>query len=484
MDASEEIKMAKILVTGSTGFIGKRLVYQLLEQGHEVYALSRIRGIEPKIAGRSRLHVIFGDLRDLAGMEPIPEDIEAAYYLVHSMASVVDNLLEEERKTAQNFVSLIEKTGCKQSIYLGGIIEDDIHLSPHLRSRLAVEEVLKNSKVNATILRASIIIGSGSASFEIIRDLVEKLPVMTTPRWIHSRCHPIGVRDVLFYLTGVLLNPLCYGKTFDIGGPEEMSFKEALQRYAKLRKLKRLILDIPLLTPRLSSYWLVLVTSVPFSICKHLVESMRQNTRKLNTSIDAVLPHVCISYEEAIRLAFQKIAQNEVVSTWADAWDLKTVNADTENFIRVPQEGCFKEVRTVKIKVPIEEVQRRIWSIGGAQGWYSMNWTWKVRGLIDQLIGGKGLNRGRRDPHKLVVGDAVDFWRVILADEKKRHLILYAEMKLPGEAWLEFQIDETAKTLKQTATFRPKGVWGRIYWYVSFVFHLIIFKNMAKAIAT
>ena len=288
------------------GLSGKRLIYQLLEQGHEVYALSRNRDIEPKIPGHPRLHVIFGDLRDPAGMEPIPGDVEAAYYLIHSMASVVENLIEEERKTAQNFVSLIEKTACKQTIYLGGIIEDEIHLSPHLRSRLAVEEILKNSKVNTTILRASIIIGSGSASFEIIRDLVEKLPIMTTPRWIHSRCDPIAVCDVLFYLSGVLLNPSCYGKTFDIGGPEEMSFKEALQRYAKIRKLKRMIIDIPLLTPRLSSYWLVFVTSVPFSTCRHLVESMRQNTRKLNKSIDVILPHVCISYEEAIRLASLK----------------------------------------------------------------------------------------------------------------------------------------------------------------------------------
>lgn len=334
--------MAKILVTGSTGFIGKRLVYQLLEQGHEVYALSRIRGIEPKISGNPRLHVLFGDLRDPAEMEPIPKDIDAAYYLVHSMASVVENLVEEEKKTAQNFVALIEKTGCKQIIYLGGIIEDETHLSPHLRSRLAVEAVLKESKVAYTILRASIIIGSGSASFEIIRDLVEKLPIMTPPRWIHSRCNPIAVRDVLFYLTGVLLNSACYRKTFDIGGPEEMSFKEALLKYARLRKLKRVVIDVPLLTPRLSSYWLVLITSVPFSICKHLVESLRQNTRTLNHSIEAVLPHQCISYEEAIRLAFQKIAQNEVVSTWVDAWDLKRSMRTLKIILKYLKRGASK----------------------------------------------------------------------------------------------------------------------------------------------
>ena len=475
--------MSKIIVTGSNGFIGKRLVYQLLEHGHEVYALTRIKGTELKISNNPHFHLLHGDIRDPTKIDPFPTDIDAAYYLIHSMGNVVQNLIEIEEQTARNFLSILEKTNCQQIIYLGGIIEDEMKLSPHLRSLLVVENVLKNSKIPCTILRASIIIGSGSASFEIIRDLVEKLPIMIAPKWVKNMCQPISIRDVLFYLTGVLLKTNCFGTTFDMGGPEAMSFKEVLLRYARFRKLTRYILDVPVLTPRLSSYWLVFITSVRFSICRHLVESMKQNTRKLNTQIDTILPHTCLTYEEALNLAFQKISQNEVVSTWMDNWEVKKINPEIQDYIEVPQEGCLKDVKIIPITIPVDEVQRRIWSIGGNQGWYSMNWAWRLRGLIDQLVGGTGLNRGRRDPHQLQVGDSIDFWRVILANEKKRHLLLYAEMKLPGEAWLEFEIDETKGLLKQTATFRPKGFWGRAYWYASLPFHIIIFKNMAKTIA-
>lgn len=475
--------MAKILVTGSTGFIGKRLVYQLLENGHEIYALTRIRGTGLGIGDHRNFHLIYGDVRDKEGMEPFPQQIDAAYYLIHSMGTFTDNLIKVEEDSARNFLSAVEKTTCRQIIFLGGIIEDEENLSPHLQSRLAVEKVLQQSKIPYTILRSSIIIGSGSASFEIIRDLVEKLPIMIAPKWVKSMCQPISIRDVLFYLSKTLLNPNCFHKKLDIGGPEALSFKEVLLRYARFRKLKRCILDVPFLTPRLSSYWLVLITSVRFSICSQLVESMKHHTRKLNREIDTLLPHPCLSYEESLGLAFQKIAQNEVVSTWMDAWDLDKISGDVQEFIEVPQEGCLKDIKIVPITIPEEEVRRRIWSIGGARGWYSMNWAWKLRGLMDQLVGGTGLNRGRRDPNKIEVGDSIDFWRVILANERKVHLILYAEMKLPGEAWLEFELDDEKKIMTQTATFRPKGFFGIIYWYTFLPFHLIIFRNMAKAIA-
>ncbi len=475
--------MAKILVTGSTGFIGKRLTYNLLDQGHEVYALSRIKGIGEAISSNPHFHILYGDLRELSSMEAWPQDIDAAYYLVHSMGDVVQNLVSVEEGITRNFITAIEKTHCKQIIYLGGIIEDETQLSPHLRSRLAVEHILQQSKVPSTILRSSIIIGAGSASFEIIRDLVEKLPVMIAPKWVKSYCQPIAIRDVLFYLNGVMLNSACYGKIFDIGGEEVLSFKDLLLRFATFRKLKRYIIDVPLLTPRLSSYWLVFITSVRFSICFYLVESMKHPTRKLNTSLDAILPHQCISFEEALSLAFQKIAQNEVISTWMDSWDLKAVNANIQEFVEVPNEGCLKDIRIVPIQTSADEVRKRVWSVGGDRGWFSMNWAWRLRGLIDQLVGGTGLNRGRRHPSEIQVGDSIDFWRVLLADEKKRHLILYAEMKLPGEAWLEFEIDEKQGILIQTATFRPKGVFGRVYWYLLLPFHGIIFKKMARALA-
>jgi uncharacterized protein YbjT (DUF2867 family) len=472
--------MAKVLVTGATGFIGRRLLYQLLKEGHEVYALSRIRGIDLKIGDNPEAHVIYGDINTI---DSYPKDLDAAYYLVHSMGSIVGNLVETEVAAARSFVTALEKTKCKQIIFLGGIIEDEKKLSSHLQSRLAVERELQKSNIPCTALRSSIIIGSGSASFEIIRDLVEKLPMMIAPKWVKSSCQPISIRDVLFYLVGALLNEHTYSKTYDLGGPDAMTFKDILLRYAKFRKLTRFIIDVPVLTPKLSSYWLVLITSVRFSICSYLVESMKQDTRKLNNTIDADIPHKCLSYEEALTLAFQRIAQNEVVSTWMDAWDVKKTVGDIQEFVEVPQEGCLSDVKVIPLKQSVADVQKKVWSIGGDNGWYSMNWAWRLRGLIDQLVGGTGLNRGRRHPTEIQVGDSIDFWRVLLADEKKRHIILFAEMKLPGEAWLEFQIDEEKKTLKQTATFRPKGFFGRIYWYSLFPFHIFIFRNMAKAIA-
>ncbi len=475
--------MAKILITGANGFIGKRLVYHLLDKGHEVFALVRVKGTEFKTENFSRLKIIHGDIRFPNEMDPIPEGLDAAYYLIHSMGSLVENLVEAEVAVAKTFVSLMETHSVKQIIFLGGIIENEQELSPHLSSRLAVEKVLCSSFIPSTILRASLIIGSGSASFEIIRDLCEKLPIMIAPKWVRSFCQPIGIRDVLFYLEGVLLFETTYNKTFDIGGPDVMTFKDVLQRYARYRKLKRLIIDVPVLTPKLSSYWLVLVTSVRYSLCSYLVESMKHSTRKLNLDIDTILPHSCLTYEQTLDLAFQKISQNEIVSTWMDAWDVKKVNKDLQNYIEVPREGCLKDKQEVQVIIPIEDVQSKIWSLGGDKGWYALNWAWRLRGLFDKLIGGIGMNRGRRHPIELRAGDTVDFWRVILADKRKLHLILYAEMKLPGEAWLEFEVDREKMLLRQIVTFRPKGFWGRMYWYFLLPIHLIIFKNMAHSIA-
>ncbi|MBS0648570.1 MAG: SDR family oxidoreductase [Verrucomicrobia bacterium] len=475
--------MSKILVTGATGFIGKRLVYELLNQGHEIYALVRIRGAKNSLPSHPRLHLLFGDLRDFTQMDLFPSDIDAAYFLVHSMGDVVENLLSSEQAICSNFLAALEKTSCKHIIYLGGIVENATELSPHLESRLAVEKVLSDGKIPATILRASIIIGSGSASFEIIRDLVEKLPFMIAPKWVKNYCQPIAIRDVLFYLSAVLLKPECFHQTYDIGGPQPLTFKEVLLRYARFRKLKRVILDVPVFTPRLSSYWLVLITSVKFSICRHLVESMKYSTRKLNSKIDHLVPHRCLSYEEALELAFTKLAENAVVSTWMDSWDLKRINPQLEDLLTVPEQGCLIDKREVPILISLENVRQRIWRIGGDQGWYTMNWAWEVRGFLDKLLGGIGLNRGRKHPTEIQAGDSIDFWRVLLADPQKNHLILYAQMKLPGEAWLEFKIDDGKRILIQTATFRPRGLLGRIYWYTLYPIHVFIFRRMAKNIA-
>ncbi|MCX6990999.1 MAG: SDR family oxidoreductase [Chlamydiae bacterium] len=473
--------MSKVLVTGSTGFIGKRLIYQLIEQGHEVYALSRIRGIPVGHIKSPRLHTIWGDLGYLDKMDPIPEDIDVAYYLIHSMAEKADNLMSHESNAAENFVKAIDKTSCKQIIYLGGIVDETAALSAHLASRLKVEQILRKSKASLTILRASIIIGAGSASFEIIRDLVEKLPLMIAPKWVKTKCQPLSIIDVLFYLSGSLLKEEMYGNTYDIGGPEVMSFKEVLLRYAAFRKLKRWIIEVPCLTPRLSSYWLVFISSVRFTLCSYLVESMKHNSFCHDKKIQTVLPHACISYEEALKRAFLKISQNEVLSTWMDSWLIDSSNPDISNFIQVPEEGCLKDLKKIPLSLPKEEVIQRIWSIGGKNGWYGLNWAWKIRGLLDKFVGGAGLNRGRRHPTEIEVGDSIDFWRVVKADKENGHLILYAEMKLPGEAWLEFKILEDV--LHQTATFRPKGIWGRLYWYTMLPFHFFIFGKMARSLA-
>ena len=475
--------MAKILVTGATGYIGKRLIGTLLQDGHEVYALVRVKGTTITSNSNPNLHMIWGDLRNLVTLQEIPEDIDVAYYLVHSMGEISGQLIEIERKVAENFVQILKKTRTKQIIYLGGIVEKT-HLSPHLESRLLVEGILKSSEIPTTILRASIIVGSGSASFEIIRDLVEKLPFMVAPRWISSLCQPIAVRDVLFYLKSVINNPQCSNQTFDIGGPNILSFKEMLLEFARLRGLKRYILTVPVLTPRLSSYWLVFVTPVRFSLASYLVESMKTNTICKDQRIKEILSHECITYEKAIQLAFTKISQNEVTSTWMDAWASDHITPDIQKYVEVPSHGVLKDVQTVAINGPLQPVMDRIWSIGGTQGWYSMNWAWQFRGMVDKLFGGVGLNRGRRHPTQLEPGDTIDFWRVLKSDTKTKNLILYAEMKLPGEAWLEFKIDENphGAQLKQTATFRPKGLFGRLYWYLMFPFHLFIFRNMAKSI--
>lgn len=303
--------MSKVLITGATGFVGKRLILQILDQGHEVYALCHIKGSKVFAEDKPNLHYVWGDLRDAETLKDIPKSIEAAYYLVHSMSEVVSDLAETESTVVEQFIKGVQNTEIKQIIYLGGIVNDEKKISPHLKSRLLVENALKRSPIPVTILRASIIIGSGSASFEIIRDLCEKLPIMIAPKWVQTLCQPIAIRDVLFYLSGVLLNPECFNKTFDIGGPEVLTFKELMLKYSKFRNLKRWIIDVPVLTPHLSSYWLVFITSVRFSLCSYLVESMKYNTVVQLDGIRKILPHKCLTYTESLSLAFQKNAQNE-----------------------------------------------------------------------------------------------------------------------------------------------------------------------------
>ncbi|MBT2557432.1 SDR family oxidoreductase [Hymenobacter sp. ISL-91] len=476
-----------ILLTGATGYIGQRLLPLLIEAGHHVTCLVRdARRFEFPERLRANITVAEGDLLRPDSLADLPLDIEAAYYLVHSMSGHDKDFFRLEQLSALHFGRYLSRTSCRQVIYLSGIANDRA-LSVHLRSRKAVEKVLsKVQTAQLTVLRASIIIGSGSASFEIIRDLVEKLPVMVTPRWLNSRCQPIGIRDVMFYLMQVLNNPACLGRSFDIGGPDVLTYRQMLLGLAHARGLKRYIVTVPVLTPRLSSWWLYLVTSTTFSLAQSLVESLRNDTvADPARSIDAVVPHACMSYDAAVRLAFQRIEQNEVVSSWSDALSSGVMEKQFMDHIQMPQFGLFRDRQTLSFTRPPQQVLQNVWSIGGERGWYKVDWLWRIRGLLDKLAGGVGLRRGRRSPTDLRAGDPLDFWRVLVADRANGRLLLYAEMKLPGEAWLQFRIlpnDDGTHTLEQLAAFRPHGLAGRLYWYAMVPFHSVIFKGMIENI--
>lgn len=478
----------KILLTGATGYIGRRLLPILVNDGHHVVCSVRDqRRFDWEDFDQdflSNVTVVEVDLEKAETLKNLPEGIEAAYYLVHSMTASYEGFANTERMCAENFKNHFKDRGLKQTIYLSGIVNDE-GLSEHLQSRKDVEDILSSTGCPLTVLRAAIIIGSGSASFEIIRDLVEKLPVMIAPKWLKSKCQPIAIRNVIEYLNGVLLLEKAYNKVFDIGGPDIYNYKEMLFEYAKVRKLKRYILSVPVLSPKLSSLWLYFVTSTSFSLARNLVDSMKHNVVVQEGNIQEVLPLKLYSYPEALEMAFSRINQKNVISSWKDAVTNIEFDQHFLDFIEVPQHGCFNDIQKIKFARPVEEVRQNIWEIGGDRGWYFGDFLWKIRGFMDQLFGGVGLRRGRRSPDDLKAGDALDFWRVLKADTNSKTLLLYAEMKLPGEAWLEFKIkslNDGSHELIQKATFRPLGLWGRIYWFVVLPFHWLIFPRMAKNI--
>lgn len=466
----------KILLTGATGYIGKRLLPILVEQGHHVVCCVRDeKRFTPPDSLQDSIEVLQLDLLDKHSLSKIPKDIAGAYYLVHSMSSA-DNYEELEQKSAINFRKAIENTSVEHVIYLSGIINEKA-LSNHLASRKKVEQELNKGKYNFTTLRAGIIIGSGSASFEIIRDLVEKLPIMITPKWLQTKCQPIGIRDVIAFLSKSLFNKQTYNQHFDIGGPDVLSYKEMLLQFAKVRNLKRTILIVPVMTPRLSSYWLYFVTSTSYKLAVALVNSMKVEVVCNNNALEQMLDIEPDNYQTALSRAFNKIESNEIVSSWKDAMISGVKNVRISDFIQVPEYGCFVDRRTMEYRDRTECIEK-IWHIGGNTGWYYGNWLWRIRGYLDKLSGGVGLRRGRTNASELQVGDAIDFWRVLYANKEQGRLLLFAEMKLPGEAWLEFKLQDDQ--LIQTATFRPLGLWGRFYWYAVLPFHGFIFSGMLK----
>jgi hypothetical protein len=374
----------------------------------------------------------------------------------------------------------MKETQVKQVIFLSGIVNED-NLSKHLESRKNVESILYKGDYHLTVIRAGIIVGSGSASFEIIRDLCEKLPLMITPKWVNTKCQPIGIRDVLQFLIGVIGKEKTYDDSFDIGGPDVLSYKDMMKNYAKVRELSLTIVNVPVMTPKLSSYWLYFVTSTSYKLASNLVDSMRVNVIAKDHRLQDILgikPH---TYEEAIEMAFVKIEQNQVISSWRDSKvSSRYSQKDLNKYIKVPKFGCLHDHQQMKADDP-EKALEKIWAIGGKNGWYYANTLWKIRGYFDKLAGGVGLRRGRTNPDKINPGDSLDFWRVLMADKEERRLLLFAEMRVPGEAWLEFYIDEE-NVVHQNATFRPKGLIGRLYWYSMLPFHFFIFNGMLTQI--
>ncbi|MEL1245006.1 SDR family oxidoreductase [Flavobacterium sp. DGU11] len=470
----------KILLTGATGYIAQRLLPELLAQGHDVICLVRDarRFDTGKFGGNNLPKVVEADLLEYDSLAVLPRDIDAAYYLVHSM-SASGEFTELEERAARNFTKAIALTRARQVIYLTGIA-NDTKLSAHLASRKHVEDILSAGRVPLTALRAGIIVGSGSASFEIIRDLVEKLPVMVAPKWLDTRCQPVAIRNVVEFLSGVLLNTDTIGRHFDIYGPDILTYRQMLMQFAAERGLKRWIITVPVMTPRLSSYWLYFVTSTSYPLAKNLVDSMKVDVVAVANGLAASLGIRLIPYREAIALAFGKIEQDMVLSTWKDA--LGTSRQDSlYSKVQVPEFGVFTDVKTMKAP-DTQRAANRIFAIGGTAGWYYADWLWGFRGFLDKLFGGVGLKRGRRNAASISAGESLDFWRVIYADRKEMRLLLYAEMRLPGEAWLEFTIVDGIVT--QTATFRPLGLAGRLYWYIVLPFHYFIFNGMIKKIAS
>ena len=478
----------QILLTGANGYIGMRLLPVLVEAGHEVTCVVRdSKRFTPLTHLLNQISIVEFDFLLDEKITPVfkGKQFDVAYYLIHSLNDQRGALVESEKRSAQNFIEVCSLTRVKQIIYLSGITSAE-QLSPHLAARKTVKDVLSRSGIAYTIFEAGIIVGSGSASFEIIRDLVEKLPVMIAPRWLNTKCQPIAIRNVINYLSSCLLNEKVLNKTFEIGGPNVLTYKQMLLEFGKVRGIKRYIITLPIPANTTSAYFIYFVTSANLTLAKQLIKSMQNNMVVKDISIQDIIPQYLYTYVEAIEMAFKRIEQNMVVSSWKDAASSSLSDLDINEYIEVPRYGCYKDKRLIEIDPDeIEKVADRFFGIGGSNGWYYADSLWHLRGFIDKLFGGVGLERGRRSESEIQPGDALDFWRVLLVDRRNHRLLLFAEMKLPGEAWLEFSIvrNKYQCILTQTATFRPHGVVGRNYWYLMLPFHYFIFRNMIKRVA-
>ncbi len=469
-----------VLVTGATGYIGGRLVPRLLSAGFRVRCLARSRKkLEARTwAGHPEVEIVQGDLVDAASIERALEGCSAAYYLVHSMLAAGADYAEHDRELARNFAAAASRTpSARRIIYLGGLGETGPDLSEHLSSRRDVERELSAGSVPVTTLRAAMIIGSGSASFEILRYLVERLPVMITPRWVQTESQPIAVSNVLEYLVQALEVKETSGLVLDIGGPEIRSYNDLMRLMARALGLRRrIILPVPVLTPRLSSLWIHLVTPLSHRIARPLAEGLRNRVVCRSTAARKLMPQRLLAVREAIDAALGQLEKDDVETSWTDAGPIPGDPGWAGG-------TTFEDRRTIEIAAAPTDVFRSVCRIGGGNGWYAADLLWRLRGWLDRLVGGPGLRRGRRATEKISYGDALDFWRVTGIEHGKR-LELRAEMKLPGEALLEFEIGATGdgSVLAQTARFKPRGLAGLLYWAAVFPFHAFVFRGMLEGI--
>lgn len=466
----------KILITGATGYIGGRLIPRLVEKGYDVRCM--VRDVSRAEGRWKGTEVVYGDVHNHDSIKEALTGIDAAYYLIHSMSAGEEKFVEMDKHAAENFSVKAKEAGVKRIIYLGGLGSTDQNLSPHLQSRQATGEGLRSSGISVTEFRAGMIVGSGSISFEMVRYLTERVPIMICPKWVSTKTQPIGVRDVLKYLIDSLELKESENTILEIGSPDVLTYAELMEIYADIRGLKRHMINVPLLTPRLSSYWVDLVTPVPSNIARPLIEGLKNELICKDDTARKIFPFEPIPYKKAVTLALQRESSGDVETIWSGS--VSSIHSPNSTSYNLKQkEGMIIEKREVLVKAKPSEIFSVLSKVGGKNGWYA-NWLWQARGLLDRLFGGVGMRRGRRDPEKLMVGDPLDFWRVEEVEENKL-IRLRAEMKVPGKAWLQFSIKETeegASVLNQSAFFEPKGLMGVLYWYSIYFLHTFVFGGM------